>query len=193
MRLALTARDRGCTFPGCDRPRPGPTPTTSSPTPTAARPRSTTAPSSAATTTANSPTRLARPMINGRPHWIPPTWIDPTQTPRRITSTTHPYECDTSTERAMFVARICRLNDFRSQERRRLPSRNRSSCATARRAPPSHVSRLAASGRAGRGCGSGARPDERDQHESPGRGARIFQAAASCRAEASSVAAIGNW
>jgi hypothetical protein len=25
-------------------------------------------------------------MINGHPHWIPPTWLDPTQTPRRNTA-----------------------------------------------------------------------------------------------------------
>ena len=83
MRLALAGRDRGCTFPGCDRP-PGWTEAhhliawaDGGP------PRSRTAPWSAATTTATSPNAAGRSVMrNGRPHWIPPAWLDPAQVPR---------------------------------------------------------------------------------------------------------------
>jgi hypothetical protein len=86
MRLALVARDRGCTFPGCDRPAAwcqahhliafadgGPT-------------------SLANTTLACGYHHREHPrlgwravMINGVPHWIPPSWFDPTRTPARST------------------------------------------------------------------------------------------------------------
>ena len=86
MRLAITARDKGCTFPGCDRPP--------------------------AWTQANHFVEFAAggstsidncglvcgyhhrefgrkgwrgEMINGRPHWIPPAWMDRERRPRRNT------------------------------------------------------------------------------------------------------------
>ena len=91
MRLVITARDKGCSFPGCTRP--------------------------AAWSQAhhfdefvadNGPTAVDNcalactwhhryylnqgwrsTFINGRPHWVPPTHIDPTQTPR-INTMHHP-------------------------------------------------------------------------------------------------------
>jgi hypothetical protein len=56
QRLAMTARDRGCSFPGCDQPPPAPKPTTSPTTPKLTEHPSPTAPWSAATTTANTRT-----------------------------------------------------------------------------------------------------------------------------------------
>ena len=53
--VALAARDRGCSFPGCDRPPSTANGTTSPTGPTADSPTSTTSPCSAATTTANTP------------------------------------------------------------------------------------------------------------------------------------------
>ncbi len=84
MRLALTVRDRGCTFPGCDRP-PG----------WAQAHHFREYAEGGATSVANTGLvcgfhhrEFARrgwtgSIINGRPHWTPPACIDPTQTPRR--------------------------------------------------------------------------------------------------------------
>jgi hypothetical protein len=89
MRLALIARDKGCTLPGCDRP----------PAYTEAHHRDEYIAQKGPTSLTNCllvcswhhrefgrrgwyPT-----FINKVPHWVPPTWIDPTQTPRR--NTTH--------------------------------------------------------------------------------------------------------
>jgi hypothetical protein len=87
MRLALIARDRGCTFPDCDRP-----------------PAWTEAHHfiewSAGGSTSIANTGLVcgfhhrefakrgwtGEMINGVPHWIPPAWLDPGRKPRRNTS-----------------------------------------------------------------------------------------------------------
>ncbi len=88
MRQAITARDHGCPLPGCDRP-PGWT--------QAHHFREFAA--GGATSVANTGLvcghhhrefgRRGRTgsIIDGRPHWTPPRWIDPHQTPRR--NTTH--------------------------------------------------------------------------------------------------------
>ncbi len=87
LRLALYARDQGCTFPDCDRP-----------------PQWTQAHHFAEWDRDHGPTSIANMglvcgfhhrtfaqtgwrsvMINGTPHWIPPASIDATQTPRRNT------------------------------------------------------------------------------------------------------------
>jgi hypothetical protein len=84
MRQALVARDLGCTFPGCDRP----------PAWTEAH--------HITEWTDHGPTSLENcllvcgyhhreferlgwqaQIIDHRPYWIPPTWLDPEQTPRR--------------------------------------------------------------------------------------------------------------
>jgi len=56
QRRALRLRDRGCVGPGCDRPPPGASPTTSCTGPTAAPPTSPTSPCSAPPTTTSSTT-----------------------------------------------------------------------------------------------------------------------------------------
>ena len=88
LRLAIIARDKGCTFPGCDRPPPW---------------------SQAhhfREWAAGGPTSIGNCglvcgfhhrefgrrgwlgiMVDGRPHWVPPAWIDPDQKP--IRNTTH--------------------------------------------------------------------------------------------------------
>lgn len=91
MRLALYARDQGCTFPDCDRP-----------------PQWTQAHHFLEWERDNGPTSIENMglvcghhhrifaqigwealMINGIPHWIPPTRIDPTRTPQRNTRHDH--------------------------------------------------------------------------------------------------------
>jgi hypothetical protein len=84
QRHAIIARDHGCTWPGCDRP-----PTwceTNHVIPWA---------QGGETSVANGPLLCARDhqnlgtngwtatMINGRPHYLPPRWLDPGQRPRR--------------------------------------------------------------------------------------------------------------
>ena len=82
--LALIARDGGCTFPGCDRP------------PEWCQRHHITAWADGGTTDLDNLTLLcgyhhrefdrtgwACRMVDGHPHWTPPAWIDPTQTPRR--------------------------------------------------------------------------------------------------------------
>lgn len=87
QRLAMTARDRGCTFPGCtsapmwceahhviDHARGGPTSL-----------------ANGALVCAYHHREFARlgyrcVMLGGAPHWIAPAWIDPTQTPQRNTA-----------------------------------------------------------------------------------------------------------
>ncbi len=87
MRLAITARDQGCTFPGCDRP-----------------PAWAQAHHFREFATEQGPTAIDNCglvcgyhhrnfaqrgwqslIINGRPHWRPPAWIDPDRIPRRNT------------------------------------------------------------------------------------------------------------
>jgi hypothetical protein len=82
--LALIARDKGCTFPGCDTP------------PEWCQRHHITAWADGGTTNLNNLTLICGyhhrefqradwtcRMHNGHPHWTPPTWIDPTQTPQR--------------------------------------------------------------------------------------------------------------
>jgi len=91
QRLALTARDRGCSFPGCDRP------------PTWCQAHHITPWQHGGHTDVDCLTLLCGHhhrefdkqgwtcvMLDGIPHWKPPTWLDPTQTPRR--NTTHHVE-----------------------------------------------------------------------------------------------------
>jgi len=82
--LALIARDKGCTFPGCDKP------------PGWCQRHHITAWADGGTTDLDNLTLVCGHhhrqfhhagwrchMHNGHPHWTPPTWIDPTQTPQR--------------------------------------------------------------------------------------------------------------
>ncbi len=84
QRLAITARDGGCSFPNCPAP-PGWCQTHH------VNPHS----DGGATTVANGTLVCGHhhrehqkqgwtcTMTNGQPHWTPPAWIDPQQTPRR--------------------------------------------------------------------------------------------------------------
>jgi hypothetical protein len=80
----MTARDRGCSYPGCDSPA------------TWAQARHvtdyqqthrTSVDDGGLACTANHATFETMGwksiMRNGRPHFVPPTWIDPEQLPRR--------------------------------------------------------------------------------------------------------------
>ncbi|HEX8093093.1 HNH endonuclease signature motif containing protein, partial [Jatrophihabitans sp.] len=82
--LALTARDQGCTFPGCDHP------------PEHCQRHHIVGWADGGTTDLDNLTLLCTfhhreferggwscQMIDGQPHWIPPAWIDPERTPRR--------------------------------------------------------------------------------------------------------------
>ena len=84
QRLAMIARDLGCSFPGCTRP------------PALCQSHHITGYAITRRTTVADGTLLCGfhhrehddlgwtcHMINGIPHWTPPRWIDPTQTPRR--------------------------------------------------------------------------------------------------------------
>jgi hypothetical protein len=84
QRLAMIARDGGCSFPGCDvKPNwcqahhivdyalGGPTSIDNGAMLCGFNHRD------------HARTGWSCRMLNGTPHWIPPTWIDPTQTPRR--------------------------------------------------------------------------------------------------------------
>jgi hypothetical protein len=84
MRLAITARDRGCTFPGCDRP------------PAWCEAHHFREFADGGPTSVGNTGLVCRfhhrnfaekgwrgVMINGIPHWIPPAHIDPDRTPRR--------------------------------------------------------------------------------------------------------------
>jgi len=87
QRLALAARDRGCSMPGCTRPA------------TWCQVHHVTPWQQGGATDLNNLTLLcghhhrefekhgwACEMLDGVPHWIPPTWLDPDQTPRRNTA-----------------------------------------------------------------------------------------------------------
>jgi hypothetical protein len=82
--LALIARDRGCTFPGCDKP------------PEWCQRHHIVGWADGGATDLDNLTLICGyhhrefqrggwscRMVHGQPHWTPPTWIDPTQTPRR--------------------------------------------------------------------------------------------------------------
>jgi hypothetical protein len=82
QRLAMIARDHGCSMPGCDAP------------PQRTEAHHVIPYANGGPTTIDYGTLLCRPdhdrhekqgwhcqMINGIPHWTAPTWIDPTQTP----------------------------------------------------------------------------------------------------------------
>ncbi len=82
--LALIARDRGCTFPDCDKP------------PEWCQRHHVVSWADGGSTDLSNLTLVCGyhhreferrgwscQMTDGQPHWIPPTWIDPTQTPRR--------------------------------------------------------------------------------------------------------------
>jgi hypothetical protein len=86
MRMALIARDRGCTFPGCDRPAAwceahhliafadgGPTSLTNTGLLCGYHHRE------------HPRQGWQGIMIDGVPHWIPPAWLNPTRTPLRNT------------------------------------------------------------------------------------------------------------
>jgi uncharacterized protein DUF222 len=86
QRLAMDARDRGCTFPGCTAP------------PGWCEAHHVTDYARTGTTSIDDSALVCgydhreRPkqgwtstMIDGRPHWVPPPWIDPTRTPIRNT------------------------------------------------------------------------------------------------------------
>ncbi len=88
--LALIARDRGCTFPGCDQP------------PEHCQRHHVIGWADGGLTDLNNLTLLCGHhhrefdragwtchITNGRPEWIPPAWIDPTRTPRRNHRTTN--------------------------------------------------------------------------------------------------------
>jgi hypothetical protein len=84
QRLAMIARDQGCSFPGCDQP------------PARTQAHHITDYALTRRTSVDDGTLLCGfhhrehpnlgwvcQMINGIPHWIAPRWIDPSQTPRR--------------------------------------------------------------------------------------------------------------
>jgi hypothetical protein len=90
QRLAMTARDHGCSFPGCDQP------------PARCQAHHITDYARTRNTSVHDGTLLCGhhhrdhhntgwtcQMINGIPHWTPPHWIDPHQTPRP-NRTNHP-------------------------------------------------------------------------------------------------------
>lgn len=90
QRLALIARDRGCSFPGCDAP------------PQRCEVHHVTEHQNAGRTRVDNAALLcsfnhrhfdkqgwACTMINGRPWWTPPKWLDPDQVPRRNTMHDH--------------------------------------------------------------------------------------------------------
>jgi hypothetical protein len=82
--LALIARDQGCTFPGCDKP------------PEWCQRHHIVAWADGGTTDLDNLTLVCGyhhrefdragwscRMVDGQPHWTPPSWIDPARTPRR--------------------------------------------------------------------------------------------------------------
>jgi hypothetical protein len=90
MRRALAARDRGCTFPGCTTP------------PSWCQTHHVIPWRAGGATTLDNLTLVCGHhhrtfehagwtcrMINGRPHWTPPRWQDPDQTPRVNTAHHH--------------------------------------------------------------------------------------------------------
>ena len=121
MRLAITARDQGCTFPGCDRP-----------------PAWTQAHHFREFAAENGPTAVDNCglvcgfhhrnfaqrgweglIINGRPHWRPPAWIDPDRVPRRNTTRDPPRRSVTVTD----------IRSCGASQRRRRRARSAAECS----------------------------------------------------------------
>lgn len=86
QRLAMIARDRGCTFPNCEAP---PGWCEAHHVTDYARTGRTSIDDGALVCSFDHRERIkqgwATTMIDGRPHWIPPSWFDPQQHPRRNT------------------------------------------------------------------------------------------------------------
>ena len=84
QRLAMAARDRGCTYPGCDAPASW---AQAHHVTDYQQTRRTSVDDGALACTANHHTFEAMgwhsEMLDGRPVWVPPTWVDPEQVPRR--------------------------------------------------------------------------------------------------------------
>jgi hypothetical protein len=89
QRLAMAARDRGCSYPGCDA---APSWSQAHHVTDYIKTRRTSVDDGALACTGNHATfeqmGWTSIMLNGRPHWVPPTWIDPDQTQRRNKLTT---------------------------------------------------------------------------------------------------------
>ncbi|MDT4988947.1 MAG: hypothetical protein QOI74_3041, partial [Micromonosporaceae bacterium] len=86
QRLVIIARDKGCTFPGCDA---GPQWCEINHVPEYRTTHRTTVSEGALTCCGDHRDHQAMgwqpAMINGIPHWIPPKWLDPEQRPIRNT------------------------------------------------------------------------------------------------------------
>ncbi len=86
QRLAMFARDKGCSYPGCDAPLSW---TQAHHVTDYAITRRTRVDDGTLVCTANHATfeqmGWHSVMIDDLPHWIPPTWVDPDQRPRRNT------------------------------------------------------------------------------------------------------------
>jgi hypothetical protein len=86
QRLAMTARDRGCTFPGCTAP---PGHCEAHHVTDYTRTGRTSIDDGALVCSHDHRERIRQgwttTMIEGRPHWVPPHWLDPTRRPRRNT------------------------------------------------------------------------------------------------------------
>jgi hypothetical protein len=84
QRLAMLARDGGCSYWGCDAP---PAWTQAHHVHDYQHTRRTSVDDGGLVCTGNHSTFEAMgwtsTMLNGRPHWVPPDWIDPEQRPRR--------------------------------------------------------------------------------------------------------------
>jgi hypothetical protein len=84
QRLAMAARDRGCSYCGCDSP---PTRAQAHHVTDYHKTKRTRVDDGALACTGNHATVEAMgwtsTMINGQPYWMPPNWIDPNQVPRR--------------------------------------------------------------------------------------------------------------
>jgi hypothetical protein len=86
QRLAMTARDRGCTFPDCSAP---PGHCEAHHVTDYARTGTTSIDDGALVCSFDHRERVRQgwttTMLDGVPHWIPPRWLDPDRRPRRNT------------------------------------------------------------------------------------------------------------
>ena len=84
QRLAMAARDRGCSYPGCDSPASW---AQAHHVTDFAETRRTSVDDGTLACTGNHHTfetmGWQSVMLDGRPHWVPPRWIDSEQVPRR--------------------------------------------------------------------------------------------------------------